>query len=116
MPTVFFVKVHDLAVQPKKILSVHIIIIGLLNSIVNDDTFDPLILNMVHRIEVNEDVTGFFATQNFHEIKFSDSKVLEIAILKNLEGMNCDFGEFVQYFQAEFLQNQHSMLSNSSNW
>ena len=59
MPTVFFVKVHDLAVQPKKLLSVHIIIIGLLNSIVNDDTFDPLILNMVQRIELNEDVTIF---------------------------------------------------------
>ena len=59
MPTVFFVKVHDLAVQPKKLLSVHIIIIGLLNSIVNDDTFDPLILNMVQGIELNEDVTIF---------------------------------------------------------
>ena len=61
MPTVFFVKVHDLAVQQpkKKVLSVHIIIIGLLNSIVNDDTFDPLILNMVQGIELNEDVTIF---------------------------------------------------------
>ena len=79
----FFVKVHDLAVQPKKLLSVHIIIVGLLNSIVNDDTFDPLILNMVHRIEINEDVTGFFATQIFHEINFGESKVLKSAILTN---------------------------------
>ena len=96
----------------KKLLSVHIIIIGLLNSIVNDDTFDPLILNMVQRIELNEDVTVFFATKIFREFK----------VVKNQHFWQIQrpwisiFGEFVQYFKTEFFQNQHSMLSNASNW
>ena len=61
----------------------------------------------VHEIEVNEDVTGFFATQIFHVINFGEFQVLKSAILTVLEGMNIDFGEFEQHENAEFFQNQH---------